>query len=162
MMSDLGSTSIGERIWRGEVNPNGGTPQQNAQVAKRIYEEVWSQGNLSVVNELVAADYGEQNNLFPGSPGGLEGYRQTVGALRAAFSDLSFTFDQVLVEGDRVALRLTTRGAHKGAFLGISPTNKQVSFGGMLFMRFENGKVAQGWSLFDLPGLLGQLSVGGN
>jgi predicted ester cyclase len=160
-MSDLRSTSLGERIWRGETSPNGETPQQNAQVARRIVEEVWGQGNLNIVEELVAGDFSGQNNLFPGSPRGLEGHRQSVSAFRAAFSELSFAIDQLLAEEDRVALRLSTRGAHTGAFLGISPTNKRVSFGGMLFMRFRNGKAAEAQGIFDLPGLVGQLSAGG-
>jgi len=161
VMSDLGSTSLGEHIWRGDALPGEETRQQNARVARRIYDEVWNQGNLSAIDELVADDYSERNNLFPGAPSGLEGYRQAVSALGAAFSDLSFTIDQSLAEADRVALRLTATGTHKGVFLGISPTSKRVSFGGMLFMRFKNGKAAGAHGIFDLPGLMRQLGAGG-
>jgi len=157
-MSGLGETSMGERIWRGEVNDS---PLENARVANRLYEEGWKQGKLSVVDELVSADYSGRSNLFPGSVEGIEGYKRAVNTLRSAFSDLSFTFDQVLAEGERLAIRQTSRGTHSGSFLGIAATNKQVTFGTMLFLRFNGGRVVEEHSIADLPGLMGQLGAGG-
>jgi predicted ester cyclase len=156
-MSEVGKTSLGERIWRGEINAS---PQQNSQAASRLYEEGWKQGKLRVVDELVSVDYTGRSNLLPGSVEGTEGYKRVMNTLRAAFSDLSFTFDQVLAEGDRLAIRQTGRGVHSGSFLGIAPTNKQVSFGVMLFLRFDSGKVVEEHNIADLPGLVGQLGAG--
>jgi steroid delta-isomerase-like uncharacterized protein len=157
-MSDLGETSYGERIWRGDLSDH---PRDNEQLANRLYEEGWNQGKLGVVDELVARDYSGQTNLMPGSLEGIEGYKRAMNTLRAAFSDLSFKFDQVVAEGDRLAIRQTARGTHNGSFMGIPPTNKQVAFGSMLFLRFNGGRVIEEHSIADLPGLMGQLGAGG-
>jgi len=157
-MSDLGKTSLGERIWRGEVSTS---PQENQEVAARLYEEGWQQGKLDVVDELIARNYSGQNNLLPGSLEGIEAYKRAVNTLRSAFSDLSFEFDQVVAEGDRLAIRQTARGKHSGSFMGIAPTNKQIAFGSMIFLRIDGGRVVEEHSIADLPGLMGQLGAGG-
>jgi predicted ester cyclase len=86
---------------------------------------------------------------------------QSVAMFRSAFPDIQFTLDHILAEGDRVAIRLTGRGTHRGVFMGIAPTGKQVSFGGMAFIRLQNGKFAERWGLSDMPGLMQQLSGSG-
>jgi steroid delta-isomerase-like uncharacterized protein len=134
--------------------------EQNKAIVRRISEEVWNQGKLNVADELYASDYVD-HNAPPGSPGGLAGFKGTVTMLRASFPDLVLTLDQTLAEGDRVAIRQTIRGTHKGPFMGVAATGKQVSFGGMVFVRIENGKVVERWGIIDVPGLMGQLTGGG-
>ena len=80
--------------------------------------------------------------------------------LRSAFPDIRFSLDQILVEDERLALRVTARGTHQGLFMGIPATGKQVVFGGMTFIHFRNGKLAERWDITDLPGLMQQLSAG--
>jgi predicted ester cyclase len=157
-MSDLGETSLGERVWRGDIES---IPQKNRDIVTRLYEQGWEQGKLSTVDQFVARNYSGQSNLLPGSQEGIDGYKRIVNTWRAAFSDLSFKFDQVLAEGDRLAIRQTGQGTHSGPFLGISPTNKQVTFGCMLFLRFDGGRVVEEHSIADLPGLMSQLGSGG-
>lgn len=150
---------LAEKAWAGERHSSSGPSNQNVALVERFFEEVWNKGNLSLVEELLSPNY-EDHGLPPGAPHGLNGYKASVNMFRAGFPDIHFTLDQVLSEGDRVALRLTGRGTHNGNFMGIAPTGKQVSFGGMTFLRMEAGKVAERWGISDMPGLMGQLGFG--
>ena len=133
--------------------------EQNKAIVRRLFEEVWNNNNLDLADELLVSEY-EDHNAPPGSTGGIEGYKQSVTMFRSAFPDLHYTLDDVRSEGDLVAIRLTARGTHKGMFMGISPTDKEVAFGGMTFMRLRDGKILERWGLSDMPGLMQQLQGG--
>jgi steroid delta-isomerase-like uncharacterized protein len=149
-----------EKIWAGEINPGSDLADKNVALVKRFFADVWNKGNLDLVDEYLAQNYVD-NNQPPGTPRGHKGYKATVNMFHTAFPDIRFTLDQVLAENDRVAFRLTGRGTHKGNFMGIPPTGKQVSFGSMTFIRIEDGKVAERWGIIDIPGLMQQLGEPG-
>ena len=65
----------------------------------------------------------------------------------------------MIAEGDKVAVRFTARGTHKGEFLGIPPTGKQVAWAGINIYRVASGKIAETWQLSDGLGLMQQLGV---
>jgi predicted ester cyclase len=75
------------------------------------------------------------------------------------FPDIHFTVDDIFVEGDKVALRWTLRGTHKGEFAGVPPTNKQVAIWGISVDRISGGKIAETWERYDTLGLMQQLGV---
>jgi steroid delta-isomerase-like uncharacterized protein len=129
----------------------------NVRIVKKFFEEVWNKGNSSAVDEFLAPGFIDHNALS-GDRKGLQGYKDTVSNFRTAFPDITYSLDQVLAEGDRVAIRLSAHGTHKGNFMGIPASTKQVSFGGMTFIRIQGGKLAELWGLVDMPGLLGQIS----
>jgi predicted ester cyclase len=58
-----------------------------------------------------------------------------------------------------VAVRYTGRGTHAGAFMGIPPTGKQVTFTGIDLFRIAHGRLAEEWLMFDQLGLLRQLGA---
>src|SRR4030067_2191008 len=155
-MDSINRALQAEKIWSGETNPGPDHSDKNIELVKRFFEEVWNKGNLSLVDEVLAPDY-EDYNRPPGTPRGLKGYKANVNMIRSAFPDIRFTLDQVFAENDHVAIRLTGHGTHKGNFMGIPPTGKQVSFGGMTFIRIQDGKVAERWGISDIPGLTQQL-----
>lgn len=159
MNERIDRSKLAERIWSGELDPVRNQTESNAELVERFFEEVWNKGNLILVDELLAPNF-EDHNSPPGSPRGRRGYKASVMMIRTAFPDIHFTLDQILSEGDRVAIRLTGRGTHKGSFMGIQPTEKQVSFGGMTFIRIQDGMVAERWGISDMPGLMQQLGVG--
>ncbi len=137
----------------------GDQAEKNVALVQRFFEEVWNKGNLNLVDELLAQDF-EDHGRPPGTPRGHKSYKSSVNMFRSAFPDIRFTLDQIMAEDDRVAIRLTGRGTHKGNFMGIAPTGKQASFGGMTFMHIQDGKVAERWGISDIPGLMQQLGVG--
>src|SRR4030067_1408920 len=149
-----------EKIWAGEINPGSDDSDKNISLVKRLFEEVWNKGNLSLVDEILAQDFVDYNRP-PGAPDGREGYRAGVIMIRTAFPDFNFSLDQILAEDDHVAIRRTGLGTHKGDFLGISPTGKQVSLGSMTFIRIKNGRIAERWGISDIPRVIQQLQAKG-
>jgi predicted ester cyclase len=76
-----------------------------------------------------------------------------------AFPDMHLTIDDAIAEGDRVAVRFTSRGTHRGAFGPIPPTGRRVTIASYLVARIADGKIAEQWGLDDQLGMLRQLGV---
>jgi len=134
------------------------SPESNRLLAQRVWEEVWHQDQLSRIDDLFTTDFVRHD------PGGreLQGpeqNRQFIGSLRAAFPDVHYTVEDQIAEGDKVVVRYRFRGTHLGAFQGMPPTGKKVSYTGILIYRIGDGKIAEQWTEFDLLGLLRQLGV---
>jgi predicted ester cyclase len=79
--------------------------------------------------------------------------------LRAAFPDLQLTVENIIAEGDFVAISLTARGTHQGTFQGIPPTGKSVTVSAFEVVRIENGKLAEHWGGPDTLNLLQQIGA---
>jgi steroid delta-isomerase-like uncharacterized protein len=90
---------------------------------------------------------------------GPEDARKSIAALRAAFPDIHFDLEDVLAEGDKVVIRWTCTGTHRGEFRGIAPTGKRVSFPGMNIYRLRDGKIVERWGVEDGLSLLQQLGA---
>ena len=95
--------------------------EQNKAVIRRLLEEVWSNGDLAVADEIVDANMVDHVTR-PGNPMGLEGFKQNVTMHRNAFPDLELTSDDQISAGDKVAVLWTARGTHMGELMGIAPT----------------------------------------
>jgi predicted ester cyclase len=77
----------------------------------------------------------------------------------ASFPRYALPIDDMIAEGDKVAVRLRFEGAHKGELLGIAPTGKEVSVPFAITYRLDGGKIAQHWMSFDRMALMEQLGV---
>ncbi len=131
--------------------------EEHKAIARRAYE-IFSSGPLEAIDEVIAPDLVD-HNAQPGQAGGIEGTRQLLGMLRAAFPDLRFTPEDLIAEGDRVVARVTLTGTHQGAFQGLPPTGKQVTISGIEIVRIANGKAVERWGQFDNLGMLQQLGA---
>jgi steroid delta-isomerase-like uncharacterized protein len=134
--------------------------EQNKTLVRRYWEEVWNNGNLAAVNQLIATDF--DGHPLPGEPDvgrGPAGQKQLVGMYRTAFPDLRMTIEDLTAEGDRVAVRWTARGTQTGEMMGIPATGKPTTVTGMVLNRLADGKIAEGWGNFDALGMLQQLGV---
>lgn len=131
--------------------------EHNKMLVRRAIDEVYNQGNLAVLDELVASDF------VIHSPSaeihGPAGAKQYVAMLRAAFPDIHFAIEDQIAEGDRVSTRWTARGTHTGEFQGIPPTGKQVRMAAIDIDRIANGRVVECWTNSDDLGLLQQLGI---
>jgi steroid delta-isomerase-like uncharacterized protein len=133
--------------------------EQNKALFRRVMEEVFNRGNVSLVDELLAPDFVEHEELPPGIPAGREASKQLSTMLRSAFPDFQATIDHLVAEGDKVVARSTWSGTHKGEFMGIAPTGKSVSFGVIDIVRIAGGKLVEHWGLMDNSGMMQQLGV---
>ena len=132
--------------------------EENKTISKKVFEEVWSKGNLAVIDELLAEDFVDHNSP-PGLPQGREGFKIFAGMYLKAFPGVKMTVDDIIAEGDRVVARWTANGTHKGELMGIAPTGKDVKVTGINIDRIAGGKIAESWGEFDLAGMLMQLGV---
>ena len=133
--------------------------EQNKAAMRRIYEEIWNQGNFKVVDEIVSPDYVGHLPTPPGTPSGREGLRWLIQMYRTAFPDIHVQVDDQIAEGDKVLTRITIQGTHQGQFMNVPPTNKKISVTALVVTRFKNGQNVEGWAELDRFGLMQQLGV---
>ena len=133
--------------------------EDNKALVRRFYEEVWSNGNYQIADEIFAPDY-RRHDLRPTQAApGPEGQKQIARAFRAAFPDLRFDVEMVIAEDDHVVARWTASGTHTGPWGGIEPTGRSVAFSGVNIFRLGDGRVAEIWNHRDDLGLQDQLGV---
>ncbi len=128
------------------------------EMAQRWYSEVMSEGKTEVIDELCAPDFLDHDPL-PGTTADLAGLKDFVAQIRAAFPDMQVTADDLIVEGDRLAVRSTMRGTHEGDFMGIPGSGKKVEVSNYDFVRFENDQAAEHWGVIDSAALMEQLGM---
>lgn len=133
--------------------------EQNKRVIKRLFDEVYNAKKLDVLNEVIAADYVDHNPA-PGQQAGPEGLRRFIQMVAMAFPDNHLVIDDMLAEGDKVAVRWTSYNTHTGGeFYGIPPSGRPVVLTGTTIYRLENGQVAELWHNEDAMGMFIQLGV---
>ena len=132
---------------------------ENANGSRRIIEELFGSGHFELANELIAADAIGHDSARPEPVTGPEGVIASASGYRDAFPDLQLTANQVIAEGDYVAIRWTARGTHRGDLFGIAPTGKETTVTGMTIDRWADGKVAESWTNWDTLGLLQQIGA---
>ena len=135
------------------------SPEDNKTIVARYAEDVWNNGNLTAVDEYIAADYVRHDPGIPMQIRGPEGIKQLAAMYRAAFPDIHFTADLMIAEGDKVAGRWMVRATHQGELMGIPATGKPVSITAIEIYRFVKGKIAEQWVVVDNLGMLQQLGV---
>ena len=134
--------------------------EQNKALARRSIEEIWNQGKLAVIDQLVASDATFHDPSVPGGKfTGPQGMKQFVQIYRGAFPDLRLTINDQIAEGEEVVTRWTATGTHSGELMGIAPTNKRATVTGVDIDRYQGGKVVEAWASYDMLGLLQQLGV---
>ena len=133
--------------------------EQNKALFRRFMDEVFNRGNIGLVDELMPLDFAEHEELPPGMPPGREGLKALVATFRNAFPDFKVTLDDVLAEGDKVVVRSTWSGTQQGAFMGIAPTGKRVSFEVIDIVRIAGGKVQEHWGQMDSMLMMQQLGL---
>ena len=133
--------------------------EKNKAAMRRIYQEVWNQGNFEVLDEIVSPDYVGHFPTPPGAPSGREGLRWLIQMYRAAFPDIYVQVDDQISEDDKVLTQITIQGTHQGQFMNVPPTNKNIRVTAMVVTRFKNNQNVEGWAELDRLGLMQQLDV---
>jgi predicted ester cyclase len=117
--------------------------EQNKDLVRRIFEEIWNQGNLAVIDERFASDYLGHS---PAEIRGPEGVKKLATAMRGAFTGFRYTTKDQIAEGDRVVTRWTVSGKHEGEFQDLPPSGKQVTMTGIDIVRIANSKIIESWT----------------
>jgi steroid delta-isomerase-like uncharacterized protein len=133
--------------------------EENKTIVRRVNDEVWSKGQLDVIDELIADDFVATVVGAPEQIRGPQGFREFVVMYRTAFPDLRITVDEQFAEGETVVTRWTATGTNEGELMGMPATGKQATTAGININRVSGGKLVEGWGLFDQLGLLQQIGA---
>jgi predicted ester cyclase len=131
----------------------------NKRLARRALEEIYANGDLELIDELIHPDFADHDPAHPDLPTGPESVRDTVRNLHGMFSELRFEIEDEIAEGDRVVQRVTMSGRHTGPLMGREATNRTFAVRHVNIWRIADGKIADHWGSRDDLGLLNQLEL---
>ena len=130
------------------------------EIARRFREDLWNTGDLTIADAIVARDCLVHARIpFPiDFARGPDAVRHLVFFYHLAFSEILVTADQMVTEGDTVAVRWTARGRHTGHLPGVPPTGRASVTSGIDMLRIVDGWIVEGWVSWDVLGLVEQIS----
>lgn len=132
----------------------------NVAAVHRLLDEVFNGGNLAVVDELAGDDLVFHSPTLAQPGRGGQAIKDFVRGLRTGFPDLRIEVQDVVADEDRVAVRWhTTRQTHRGWYLDIPPTGRQLRMTGIEIFRFADGRIQEVWLEIDALGGLLQMGV---
>jgi steroid delta-isomerase-like uncharacterized protein len=127
---------------------------RNKEVVRSLYEVSLNTGNLDSLDRWIAPDFvGPRGDVGPAA------FAATVVELRTAFPDIRYTVEDLVEEGDRVAIRWSWTGTHDGSFRGFAPTGKRISNPGFAIFHLRGGKIVRAWVDTDRLGFLQQIGA---
>ncbi len=133
--------------------------EENKELVRRIYDELWNERKLEVAEELIAQDAVNYDTGLLPQPFGPEEMKGTVRMVTAGFPDNRHEVQEMIAEGDKVVVRCTLTGTHEGEFMGIPPTGKPIEMRGIAILRIADGRIVENWGMPDMLGLMQQLGV---
>jgi steroid delta-isomerase-like uncharacterized protein len=128
---------------------------RNIEVVRKQTTELWSKGNIDIINEIYAEDF--IGHTPSGLVKGRKGIRNSVKAHRTSFPDWTEEIIETLAERDLVVIQFISTGTNKGEFLGRPPTGKKVRISEMAIYRMADGKILEQWVYPDILELQRQL-----
>ena len=132
--------------------------EQN-KAAVRRYWEGYNAHNLDVWDEVCTPNYINHDPGLPVPDADLQTTKQIIGEGQAVFPDIKSSEEDLIAEGDKVVVRRTFRGTHKGEFAGVAASGKEVTFSGIFIARLTGGKIEEQWANVDFLGLLQQIGA---
>jgi predicted ester cyclase len=127
----------------------------------RITEEIWNEGRLELIDELIAEDLFDHLELKGLSGSGRARYRTSVEMTRAAFPDFRNPLDFVLADGAFAVSYGRSTGTHRGEFMGIPATGRSFDVPTYGILRFANGQAVERWGMSDNLAMVQQLGLMG-
>jgi predicted ester cyclase len=131
--------------------------QQTEAIVRRLIEEGWNRGNLAVVDDCLAPGYTQEGPLE--IVRGPQGQKAMITKYRNAFPDCNLQIDEMFSTGDRVVVRLTYSGTHRGEFEGLAPTGRAVQGKGIDLLHMRDGRIVASFLQWDALGLMQQLGA---
>lgn len=132
--------------------------EDNKELCRRLYAEVVSEGRFDALDELVAEDVIEHEEV-PDAPEGRAGVRAFFEMMRGAFPDLQAEIIQIVAGGDRIAAHVTFSGTHEGEFMGAPASGNRMEIELIDIFRIADGKVAEHWGVADQMTMMQQLGA---
>jgi steroid delta-isomerase-like uncharacterized protein len=122
------------------------------------FEEIWTKGDGDAAHRLLAPEARIHNLAQDGEDSvGVGAFLDFFGKFRTAFPDTRIDVHETVTDGEFLSGRWTFHGTHTGEGLGFAPTNRPVSFEGMSFARIKDGKILEGWNVWDAAKMRDQI-----
>jgi steroid delta-isomerase-like uncharacterized protein len=125
----------------------------------RYFDEVWNQGHLDALDELLTPDYLNHNPSTPNPPRGPGGLKPIVAAMRDAVPDLHYHILDMVVAADKVAVFVHVTGTQTGPLFGLPATGKRIDVRQMQIEWLKDGRIWQHWRVTDELTLLRQIGA---
>ncbi|HEV2399703.1 MAG TPA: ester cyclase [Candidatus Sulfotelmatobacter sp.] len=130
---------------------------ENKGFVRRMFELCLNQHDLDIYPQFYSECF-VQHTTALGELRGLE-HRHSLASEFAAFPDAHWNVEDQIAEGDKVVSRWSFVGTHRGTFMGIAPTEKQVIMSGICIDRIVDGKIVEEWEEWDTMGMMQALGV---
>jgi len=124
---------------------------------EQAWDAAWDRGEVDALDALLSPDYRRIGSSGDGQS--LAEFKASIVSTRSAFPDLVTTVDEIVVEGDRAAIRWHSTGSHEHSFLGVPATKRQVTVSGATFARFDGDRIAEEFVTWDPRALLTALGI---
>ena len=132
--------------------------EENKAVARRWHADLYKAGRVEVADEICSPDLRMHGTGVPSDvAAGTAFVKEDVAAYRGAFSFDYLNDDDVIAEGDKVAIRWTFKGTNNGPMGDIPATGKQVEVTGIDIFRIEDGRIAEFWTELNMMSLMEQI-----
>ena len=131
--------------------------EDNKATVRRVIEEAFVKGNPAAADDLVSESF--VPHTWPSVQPGRESLKQTVVRLAGGLSDVAFEVEDVIGEGDRVAVRLTARATHKGDFMSMPAAGKSHEIAEIHIFRLEDGLIVEHWHVADMLEMMKQIGA---
>lgn len=123
-------------------------PKRNKEVVRQYIDGLWNNLRYELIEQVLAP-----NVVAHAADGtqevGRERFREVIPRIRNGVPDLHLAIEEMVAEGDRVAVRLRTTGTHKGELFGVAPSGRVLDFPEWFFFRLSDGKIVEYWYLRD-------------
>jgi len=131
----------------------------NLRLIRRYFAELWNQGKVELIPELLAEGYVNHSPGTPDMPRDRSGVAGIVRAMRAAFPDLDYRIEDIVADDRAVAVRLSVTGTHTGDFFGVPPSGKSFRVAQINVEHVEGGKIVAHYRTTDELSLLRQIGA---
>jgi steroid delta-isomerase-like uncharacterized protein len=132
---------------------------ENVRLIRRYFAELWNEGRVELIPELLAENYVNHSPGTPDMPRDRSGVAGIVRAMRTAFPDLNYRIDGIVADDRAVAVRLSVSGTHAGDFFGVPPSGKSFRVAQINIEQVQDGKIVAHYRTTDELSLLRQIGA---
>lgn len=127
-------------------------------LVERFYFEVWNRADEAVARQILHPDFLFRASLGP-ERRGPEGFIDYMRSVHGALANYTCVIDDLIVDGNRAAARMTFKGLHRGRFFDVEPTGQEIRWAGGAFFTIDGKQIAKLWVLGDIDSVKQQLNA---
>lgn len=126
---------------------------------RKVFQELFDKKDIAALDRYCTADFVDHNPPDGGKGGNINEAKKSFQAFFRGLPDAQAKISEMIAEGDRIYVRATFSGTHRGEFMGLSPSGKRVSYEVWHTFRLSDGKIAEHWALIDPLALMRQIGL---